>query len=588
MLPKQLVGLAFEVKDATLKCRKASKEEYEQIPYHEKELAEITLKNIFGYCFNYVSVFSGPYFTYRTYRDSFVEKYSSDEKLAEACDSNTVETFKSIVIVIVLYVLLSYLWPPRRIFEDEFYTDQSFIFRLWYMCLVCFINRMKLYFGLIVSQCVCSAAGVGAYPSVFQSTPGQGPRTKDPQLLENWDGTYDFNTIKNCDIYTVETCWTFQELAKCWHMSIQYWLYVNVYKRVPNRKLRLVGLAFEVKDATLKCRKASKEEYEQIPYHEKELAEITLRNIFGYCFSYVVNTEIYLTYRTYRDSIVEKYSSDEKLDEACERHIAEKFKLIPILTVLYFTLIYFWPFERMFEDEFYTEQSILFRIWYIWIAFIIFRLKMYIIMIVSDCITSAAGVGAYPSVFQSTPGGGPRTKDPGLLEDWDGTYDFNTIKNCDIYTVETCLTSRESIRSWNMCVQYWLVMYVYKRFPIRNLRAVATVVVSAFWHGNNLGYHFCIVLSVFYIVIEDQCLKRLRSSFPVFPFWLKGCVWFFKFFAFSYLAIPFQLVIFSRFWRYYSSVYHFGYIIFGCQYVLALFWPKISIIFLGRKPRRSE
>ncbi|XP_055711541.1 lysophospholipid acyltransferase 7-like [Phlebotomus papatasi] len=355
-LPLKLVGLAFEVKDATLKCRKASKEEYEQIPYHEKELAEITLKNIFGYCFNYVSVFSGPYFTYRTYRDSFVEKYSSDEKLAEACDSNTVETFKSIVIVIVLYVLLSYLWPPRRIFEDEFYTDQSFIFRLWYMCLVCFINRMKLYFGLIVSQCVCSAAGVGAYPSVFQSTPGQGPRTKDPQLLENWDGTYDFNTIKNCDIYTVETCWTFQELAKCWHMSIQYWLYVNVYKRVPNRKLR-VGVTF---------------------------------------------------------------------------------------------------------------------------------------------------------------------------------------------------------------------------------------LVSAYCHGIDPGNYFTIAISILYITIENLCLERLRSSFPNVSFWLKGCMWTFKNFALSYMFISGHLLTLPRIWKYYNSVFHFGFIFFICQYALALFWPKISIMIFERRERENK
>ncbi|XP_055710525.1 lysophospholipid acyltransferase 7 [Phlebotomus papatasi] len=352
--------------------------------------------------------------------------------------------------------------------------------------------------------------------------------------------------------------------------------------------LKLVGLAFEVKDATLKCRKASKEEYEQIPYHEKELAEITPKNIFGYCFNYVgVLTGPYLTYRTYRDSFVETYASNEKRFEACDKTTLEKFKSIPIFVALYLLTSYFWPLGRIFNDEFYA-QSILLRLWYVWPAFFIFRMRMYIGLTLSECVCSAAGVGAYPTVFQSTAGGGPKTKDPQLLEAWDQSYDFNTIKNSDVYTTETCWTFREAMKSWNMCVQYWLAMNVYKRFPSRKLRTGATLLVSAYWHGVNPGYYFCIFAAPFYVAIEDLCLKRLRSSIPSFPLWLNVCVWISKFFAFSYMAIAFQLITFPRIWNYYNSVLHFGYLLWACQYAVALFWPKISKAIFGGKPRNSE
>lgn len=49
-------------------------------------------------------------------------------------------------------------------------------------------------------------------------------------------------------------------------------------------------------------------------------------------------------------------------------------------------------------------------------------------------------------------------------------YDFETIHNIDAYTTDTCWTFREAMKSWNMCVQYWLAINVYKRFPSKNFR----------------------------------------------------------------------------------------------------------------------
>ncbi|XP_055682633.1 lysophospholipid acyltransferase 7 [Lutzomyia longipalpis] len=355
--------------------------------------------------------------------------------------------------------------------------------------------------------------------------------------------------------------------------------------------LKLVGLAFEVNDATLKCKTASKEELEKMPYHERELAEISLKNIFGYCFNYVgVLTGPYMTYRTYRDPFVEKYAHDEKSFQACDRATLDKFKSIPIFLVLYLATSYLWPIGRIFTDEFYTDESILYRLWYVWPVFFIFRMRIYIGLTLAECVCTAAGVGIYPTVFQSTPGGGPRTKDDQLLKDWQETYDFTTINNSDVYTTETCWTFREAMKSWNMCVQYWLAMIVYKRFPSRKLRTGATLLVSAYWHGVNPGYYFCIFAAPFYVAIEDLTLKRLKASGKPFPLWLNICVWISKFFAFSYMSVAFQLITFWRIWNYYNSVFHFGYCFWAVQYVIVLFWPKISraVFGGGKRPEKPK
>ncbi|XP_059616477.1 lysophospholipid acyltransferase 7 [Phlebotomus argentipes] len=353
--------------------------------------------------------------------------------------------------------------------------------------------------------------------------------------------------------------------------------------------LKLVGLAFEVNDATQKTRKATKEELEKMPYHERELAEISMKNIFGYSFNYVgVLTGPYITYRTYRDPFVEKYAHDEASFKACDRATIDKFKSIPIFVALYLTTSYFWPLGRIFKDEFYLDQSVLYRLWYVWPAFFIFRMRMYIGLTLSECVCSAAGVGIYPTPFQSTPGGGPRSKDSQQLEGWQKTYDFNTINNSDVYTTETCWTFREAMKSWNMCVQYWLAMNVYKRFPSRKLRTGATLLVSAYWHGVNPGYYFCIFAAPFYVAIEDLCLKRLRAAVKEFPLWLNICVWISKFFAFSYMAIAFQLITFPFIWKFYNSVFHFGYSLWAVQFAVAFFWPKISRALFGGRPRSSE
>lgn len=49
-------------------------------------------------------------------------------------------------------------------------------------------------------------------------------------------------------------------------------------------------------------------------------------------------------------------------------------------------------------------------------------------------------------------------------------YDFETVRNVNAYSTDTCITFREAMKHWNMCVQYWLAINVYKRFPNKAYR----------------------------------------------------------------------------------------------------------------------
>lgn len=47
-------------------------------------------------------------------------------------------------------------------------------------------------------------------------------------------------------------------------------------------------------------------------------------------------------------------------------------------------------------------------------------------------------------------------------------YDFITIQNILPYDVEFGKTVRSALKTWNMTVQWWLAVNVYKRIPASN------------------------------------------------------------------------------------------------------------------------
>jgi len=68
--------------------------------------------------------------------------------------------------------------------SDEFYTDNPFWYRLVYMVPMFFIFRTRLYVAWIMSECICIAAALGAYPTASQPRCGAGPTNFE--ALDQW------------------------------------------------------------------------------------------------------------------------------------------------------------------------------------------------------------------------------------------------------------------------------------------------------------------------------------------------------------------------------------------------------------------
>ena len=91
-------------------------------------------------------------------------------------------------------------------------------------------------------------------------------------------------------------------------------------------------------------------------------------------------------------------------------------------------------------------------------------------------------------------------------------YDFETVKNIDAYGSDFAPTVREGMRWWNMTVQYWLAVNVYKSTAgmSKPLRVAATMLCSSVWHGVYAGYYLSMLTVPFIMVVEDLFERRVR------------------------------------------------------------------------------
>ena len=320
---------------------------------------------------------------------------------------------------------------------------------------------------------------------------------------------------------------------------------------------------------------------------DKEILNITPLNAFYYCFNYIgLLTGPYYTYRTFYDYFNLPFAG--RVD--CLKHTIEKLKWVPVILVFYLIATNVWPLNYALSDEFYVDRSMLYRLFYVWPTFFIFRMRIYLGIILSECICTMAGFGAYPKSLESKCGHGPSNLDYNQIKESrrnpDDEYDFETVQNVDVIGVEKCVTFRAAMKHWNRCIQYWLAMYVYKRFPSKKFRTFATMAVSAYWHGVHPGYYFCILGPPFYLPIEDLYVKLFSENRTGLYLQISNVVcWILKFFAFSYMGTAFLLKDIDKIWFYYKSVNHIAYIFWLVLYVAFMLLRKQQIKELKRQSK---
>lgn len=372
--------------------------------------------------------------------------------------------------------------------------------------------------------------------------------------------------------------------------------------------LKIIGLAFERDSVLTKLRDADKKDDKQIELTpaESDLENISFINIFHYCFNYIglltgkalislitlyhVNDILgpYFTYKTFFDYFHYPFA----VSADCWKATFEKLKLVPLYFGLYLAASYVWPIEYAISDEFYLDRSWLYRLFYVWPSFFIFRMRIYSGIILSECNCISAGLGAYPKELKAKCGHGPSKAISQEFIDKPANrdYDFDTVENINILGVEKCLTFREAMKHWNRCVQYWLAMYVYKRFPSKKYRIIATMAVSAYWHGVHAGHYFCILGPIVYLPLEDLYLKVFQSETESTQrkHITNLFFWTMKFFAFSYMGTAFLLRDVGKIWFYYKSVYHFAYVFWAAFYCVCFFLWKQKKIAMKKAAQQTE
>ncbi|KAL7739461.1 hypothetical protein ACLKA6_011326 [Drosophila palustris] len=362
--------------------------------------------------------------------------------------------------------------------------------------------------------------------------------------------------------------------------------------------LKVSGIAFEKTAAWKRLRARDEQEKNterdvnsepsiEITDYDVELQQLTAQEIVLYSFNYVgVLTGPYYRYRTYRDYFEMPFKDHAPSVQAT----IEQLKWAVFYCSLYLLANYLWPLDYALSDEFYNDRSVFYRLMYVWPTFFIFRARIYTGLTLSECVCTMAGFGAYPDDSDATNGEGPRKRYQHLKRDADKhAYNFTTIVNTRVGDVERCWTFREGMKHWNVCVQYWLAVNVYKLFPVKKYRTLATFLCSAYWHGFRPGHYFCIMGAPIYVPLEDMWHKLVRKDAVGMQrnvidviFWI--CKWF----AFSYLGTAFLLSSFDNIWRFYSSVYHIGYISWAVLVALGLYLTKLKKAAERREKRAAD
>lgn len=348
--------------------------------------------------------------------------------------------------------------------------------------------------------------------------------------------------------------------------------------------LKLPGLAFELNNALF----APEDDIQGA--NSEALKKVTFLDVFHYSYSYMaVLTGPYYSYRTYWDSLNRPFA---KYADAWPLTV-HKLKQAAGFLVLFFLLNHFFSAKYTLTPE-YAEWPYFYKWFYMYPTFAIFRMRMFIGTILSECVCQMAGLGAYPVSANSAPGKGPKdykkvialSNEPDNLKG--EKFDFETIHNMSIWEVETCTTVRTAMKVWNTCVQYWMAVNVYKRLPLKSIRTFVTLFLSALWHGYAAGYYVCICQVPLYLPFEDLCVKYYqqqeenslgRKAWAVF-------LWFMRLSCMAYLGIPFMLLSFQEIIDFYKHLYVGGHIVLFILYIVM--WSLKPVLLGKRKPLESK
>ncbi|XP_061167600.1 lysophospholipid acyltransferase 7-like [Saccostrea echinata] len=324
--------------------------------------------------------------------------------------------------------------------------------------------------------------------------------------------------------------------------------------------LRLIGLAFEIHDSCMdEWNKDVTSDEDRAHWRRYKCISPSAIDMFQYTFCYIGQfTGPYYKYRTYLDMV----NTSNVANIPSIQPVLHRMKDLPLIAITYLVFSNFFSIKYATSSEFY-ENPFWYRLLFMMPMFIIFRTRLYMAWILSECMCMAIGLGAYPKASKPKCGEGPTD-----LEEFHNStlskdpikYDYETIHNLSIYGCELGRTTKVGLRSWNMTVQYWLAAYCHRRIPnsLKAYRVAITMTVSAFWHGIYPGYYLSFLLVPVILLAEDKMRAAFRHGSQTQIECFDWACWFFKMRGFDYMCMGFLLLRLDYTLTYWRSIYFIG------------------------------
>lgn len=171
-----------------------------------------------GYMFFWCTALAGPFFEYRQYL-SFIDRSLFEEAGGKVPAGSGKAAGRCIGLALSLMAMMVYvepLFPVSALRDPEFIASTSFLYRVMYVVIVCFVTRCLYYTCWLLvegANCVC---GIG-----FNGYKGEG---KD--RITRWDG------VRNVDVFALETSENLRAVVANWNMGTAKWLKHYCYERL--------------------------------------------------------------------------------------------------------------------------------------------------------------------------------------------------------------------------------------------------------------------------------------------------------------------------------------------------------------------
>lgn len=340
--------------------------------------------------------------------------------------------------------------------------------------------------------------------------------------------------------------------------------------------LRCCSFPFEIFDAA-----------EPSGAESKSLKPPSFYQFLSYCYCYCgLTTGPYFRYKTFKDMLFQENPEEISTVIPAMRNLYT----LPFYAVVYLFLIEYFPISGIASEENISHPlGVLYQLAYLVPAFIGFRWRFYIGWLLAESSCMTLGLGAYPNCTDPKPGLGPTkpvSEQNGSVEgsEADGSkclkkdyYSFETIRTIKIFEVEFSPSMANTMKSWNITIQWWMATFVHRKLPFknRNLRMFITLLVSAFWHGVFPGYYLTFLMVPLVVIAEVRMEKAIKPYLsPTLCYYYDWVRWFFHFRSMEYLGCGFMLLQLKPCIAAWKSMYFIGHIVIFAFILIPSFIPK--------------